>query len=580
MKMRWFIVAFMLLVAGAAGVYFYWQKPGVPQPDAISLFPRDTLAVLSGNHLTKTINRFQQSPLGKTLAALKWEDAANAMDTAPENLEKFKDAVGRLNHVITSTWFNEIFGQEVIVGFLPPPTDSASKPFPEIFLNSIALVTKPRKPAMFLDTLGKMLVKEMSITTETINGKKLTRITTPDGPYIYYALHLGFAVMGFDPIPVLACLTESTPAAQGASPIEGYGAFAGSLFGAEAEHFHFFCNIDEILQRISEIQPAAGAEPQAREAFKTAVSLLSGVRSLGAVLVDGGGSSIQARMQVLFNYEALHPWTAKALKHAPEPDPSLSWATETPILYAWQNTQDWMPQWDMIATSDSVEKENIEAFKAWFNDHFEMGIEEALAAFDSQTLWLVNDLDIGGLFPMPEVLLGFKMKDPLIFNQLANQAADMLGMNLQTESYDGLTIEHMVTPFGDIVNPAYVCKDGFCAVATNRALLKTFITPAGRPSLMDNPKFKAVSQGLADPNNQVVYVDLERLFGKTKSILEWAASWAGAMDPKNAVRRNEVLGKIVYPLLDGLAMFQAMGMRTYIEKDRVHMNASILVRRE
>ena len=583
MKNIRFILVFFLLIAGASGAYYYFNKPVAPVlADPMQLLPSDTLAAVTAIRLTETIDQFRRSPLGKTVGTMDWEAAANSLGIRPEETIRAKETLTQARQILSSTWCNEIFGQQAAIGLLPPAAaDIHSTPPQEVLKETLILVARPQKPSQFLDILGKMVLKEIQVTAETYEGHNIKRVTIPDGPAFFYAVQSGYALIGLNPRPVLLCMTPKAPVPERLTATEGYRALAETLFGAADERFRSYLNVEALVERFSDLLSSFLNEmdQKEQETLKNSLAYLSGIRSVGAVSLDNGGPVIHERLQALIDPGLLHPQMVKSLSRAPELNPTLAMATQTPIFYFWQNYQDFMQLWEMAVASDPDEKASIDQFKAWFKGQLDMEVEEVLAAFDSQIMWVFNDVTDGGLFPAPELAVSFKMKDAEIFTQLLSNIASGMGVNLQTESHPELTITHAVTPIGDAINPAFACKEGFCTLATNRQLLKTLLSPAGRQPLTENPKFKAVSQGWLDPSNQLAFLDLEEALKKTRLVIDWGANWVAAMDPQNAPNRSELLDKAVYPLLEGFSMYQAAGLRTLIKNDRISTDISILVRR-
>ena len=206
-------------------------------------------------------------------------------------------------------------------------------------------------------------------------------------------------------------------------------------------------------------------------------------------------------------------------------------------------------------------------------------LDKFLEAFGTQAGLLVNDLNTGGMFPVPELALFIQARQPDVINQFIKQQAGQFKMPVLQESYQGKDLQYVMLPLGGDLSPAYAFSKGFCTLALNRTLLKSMLDEKGTNRLSSHPSFKAVDQGLTDKNNQVFYMRTEGLVAKTRDIVNWAMTWMAMSKPEEAEQARQIVELGVNPLLDGLTMFKAVGGRTYNLEDRINSDMQVLMDR-
>jgi hypothetical protein len=188
-------------------------------------------------------------------------------------------------------------------------------------------------------------------------------------------------------------------------------------------------------------------------------------------------------------------------------------------------------------------------------------------------------LNMGGMFPIPELALFVQVRQPDVIDQLIRHQAEQFNLPVLKESYKGTDLQYVMLPLGEDMSPAYAFSKGFCTLALNRTLLKSMLDEDGTNRLSSHPSFKAVNQGLTDENNQVFYMRTDGLVAKTRDIVNWALTWMAMAKPNEGDQVRQIVELGVYPLLDGLSMFKAMGGRTYTQGDRINSDMQMLLDR-
>jgi hypothetical protein len=566
-----------LLIVGAVGAYFFWYKPLSPPLAPAQILPADTLACLEVRNLKQTLDEFRDGPIGQAIGGIDVREAALRLDADPEEIEELIKVRDQVMQGVESPWFDEFFGQEVLIAIFPLEIDMGEEPSAELFQRSLVLVTRPRQPADLIDTLGKMFVKDLDITAETIEGHTINRAvaTQGDGPPIFYAVTRGLAVTGLDPDPILRCLNQSNGESAGLVALAPYQELEKSLGAKSSDRFKLYWDLEASLKWIEDAAPRLGADPKEMEELRQGLKYLAGFEALGITSSMESGKPITQKMRFRFDPENAHPMMAGAIGRSPETNPTLAMVPPDPIYYSWQNTQDLKGLWESLKSFEDFKAEDLKAFENSFQQFTGVSVDDAVAAVGPQVAWVFNDLITGGLFPVPELGLMVEVHKPDVLQRIISSLGDRIGVPLATESMDDQLVTYAQTPLGEDLRPAFICSGDYCTIATNMRLLKRMVSPVKGEGLDQNPKFKALDQGLSGDVNQVVFIDLQKGASKVKDVLKWSASMAAMTNQDDGPKITYLFENIVNPLLDAMAQYPAMGQKAVLEAKSISVDLYI-----
>ena len=133
-----------------------------------------------------------------------------------------------------------------------------------------------------------------------------------------------------------------------------------------------------------------------------------------------------------------------------------------------------------------------------------------------------------------------------------------------------------VVPTGDL-QPTFCITDNYFVFSSNRKQIRDFILDGdGYQALDGNPEFKRVNNGLTSENNSVNYIDSRSLVVLFKEVFSWIGTMIAIQDREAAQRSKILIDEMLNPLLDGLAMYSTIGMRSYTEENRIHIESKVL----
>jgi len=172
-------------------------------------------------------------------------------------------------------------------------------------------------------------------------------------------------------------------------------------------------------------------------------------------------------------------------------------------------------------------------------DEFEakMGLsveDDILPAFGDEIGGYIADIQMGGLVPIPKILLFTEIKNKSKAEHLLGKLKTHPLAVFQDENYNGIPIKYIALPFGESVQPGYCFLGDYLLIATSRQLLRGSIDTFGNTSksLRADRDFRAIDFGLTDKNRGIYFIKIGQVIDKVKGIVKWVNQWVSAQEQK------------------------------------------------
>lgn len=576
------IVLVIVALAATAGAYIYFYQPfSRPQQTAMeSMLPGDTLGMVRFCEVKKQIERFKAGRMGQALAGLDLPRLMEVMSIPPaqrtvalQKLENFKAA-------IESSWFDTLFGQDVSVAVLNVPIEIEKLEAGDIqsVLDALVMVARPKAPARVLESLNSMFSTQLAVQTDAYQQWEINQFVLENGHPVFYVLTDGMMVAGLSAAPVKRCLDQTMDQTSSLLQSQTYQRHCAGLYQPGQTDMVAYADADKVIATMTEyVNSQLAVNPEMALAKKQLESI-QGLESFNFVQYDDGGPLLRSKMIVAVDENRLSPTLAATMKTAPMTNPTLKNVPAKALMYSWQNTVDLKLVWEEVKQLPDMKPEVLEQIEQTVAMQTGMEMEALLAAFGGQFGMLVNDINMGGMFPIPELALFIEVKQPELIDRLLKQQISQFNMPLQKETYRGADVQYLTIPMLANMSPSYILSDGFCTLSTSQTLLKGMLD-APEASLAGDPEFAALGQTMTSENNQVFYMDTAGLVAKTRDVINWAMSWMAMTKPDSIQQTQQVMELVVNPLLDGFSMVKAVGGRTFNEKTHISSDFHVLLDR-
>lgn len=579
------IVLVIVALAATAGAYIYLYQPfSRSQQTAMeSVLPGDTLGMVRFCEMKKQIDRFKAGRMGQALAGLDLPRLMEVLSIPPAQRTVVLQEIENFKAAIESSWFDTLFGQDVSVAVLNVPIEIEMLESGDIqsVLDALVLVARPKAPVRVLESLNSMFSTQLAVQTDAYQQWEINQFVLENGHPVFYALADGLMVAGLSAAPVKRCLDQTLDQTSSLLQSQTYQRHCAGLYQPGQTDMVAYADADKVIATITEyVNSLLGIDPDMAALVKTKKQLESirGLESLNFVQYDDGGPLVRSKMIVAIDENRLSPTLAAAMKTAPMTNPTLKNVPAKALMYSWQNTVDLKLVWEEVKQLPEMKPEVLEQIEQTVAMQTGMEMEALLAAFGSQFGLLINDINMGGMFPIPELALFIEVKQPELIDQLLKQQISQFNMPLQKETYRGADVQYLTIPMMANLSPSYILSDGFCTLSSSQTLLKGMLD-APDASLAGDPDFAALGQTMTAENNQVFYLDTAGMVAKTRDLINWAMSWMAMTKPEIIQQTQQVMELVVNPLLDGFSMVKAVGGRTFNEKTHISSDFHVLLDR-
>jgi len=284
----------------------------------------------------------------------------------------------------------------------------------------------------------------------------------------------------------------------------------------------------ESFMRVS----AGGDEQDFRRQGEEFMAQLSGFETLG--ISSQLEPVVRVSYHMLFDPKKLNPDFAEIYTCPARENQSIRFIPKDVLGYQWNNCLNLGHYWqqlkmEMAQRPDSTEQIAMVEAQTGFNIEADI-----LPAFGDEFGGYIQDIQIGGLFPVPKMVLFIKIQDRGKAQRLLARLKEQPFIRLQQENYNGIPLEFVALPLGQDISPGFCFIDDYLLVATSNTLLRSSIDASKEPSmsLLANPTFKEVDFGLTDKNRSVQFIMVGSLIDKIKGVARWGNQWVSDRDKK------------------------------------------------
>ncbi|UCD80944.1 MAG: DUF3352 domain-containing protein [Desulfobacterales bacterium] len=564
------IVTVLLCMVTAAGAYYFYYRSFSEKYTAEQLLPAETLATVRFEHFKQSIDKFRSGRLGQAVSQIDLNSVLTELGTPPASIKEAENFIAGVKETLDSTWFDALFGQQVTLAVLPADFTDAAKITEEEIARALAIVLRPRHPAKLLDWLKQMFTADIQVASETYHQWEINRFEWQPGVDVHYTVTNGLVVLALNREPVVRCLDTLQRPETSLMQNADFQTVERELQGQpEAEAFGFI-NIDELYRMGTVLLSKKMAGRPDAGFIEKQLTQLNGFIAGGYAAYDDGSTVLQKKIVVLVDRDALEPQFARMLNVKPEIGGMLAMLPENTLGFTWQNTLDLRLYYDSLTQSEDFKPEDIEAVNANLQQKFGVSLDELVDAFGPQWGMALSSVKTGGMFPIPELGLFIQSARPEVAEKIILQAVGKSDMPVLIDEYKSQRIKYLQLPFGSDLSPCYAYINGYCILAVNTNMIKSYIdTMNNGRNITGSDAFKAIDKGLSDKNNQLAFVKFDQLIDTVPEIMRWGSSMAAYANPDKARQFTPVAEQVINPLVDGLKMYKTVGFRSFIAEAKI-----------
>ncbi len=566
-------LAFLLLIVIGGGIFAYLlssrYEGGI---DPVDILPPGTVAVVDWTNPAGSYERFKESRLGVRVAAIDWPRVLRGLDTPARRIRRIENTRRKIRQAVNTPLFRELFGGRVVLALLPAAPGKRMVPAAALRKN-LVLIVRPRHRASFIDLLSSFFAGRLKFRTQSYRGTVIKSFALDRKLSLSTAVTDGLILISLAPEPLERCLDQSFARLTGGrSGLNGDFAYRNLRERARRQD-DLFCYLDLVrLRTMLKRLAAAGPDAAAAATLKKIVAASGPFQSVA--LFRKPGRRIQNYSGVVrFAPQLLNEVQKKLYTSKPVQDKILATIPAGQIFYFWMNTLDPQTWWQAARTDARPDDaRQLRRLQQWLIDNTGQTPEKLFAMLGHQFSLSLTRINTSGLFPVPRLCCRLAVVDKKGIQAVLDKM--LAGLPVRTDKVAGIPVTSIMLA-GGLMQPSYALVDGFLVIADSRRQIDAILQP-GHETLVRDARFKKVNVGLTEPNNLIIFSRNAELLDGLKELVSWAGTIVAIRDARAGAKSKVLIDQVVLPVLDGLKMNVAAGVREFNTGRELIMESAVL----
>ena len=535
-------------------------------PDRVShesFISGDAHIVISQYDLQDRIAELGSSPLGRTIADLRYEVVGKEMGLSDDEIRRFLKLKDDIKKNYQNPLVQMLVGKEVSIALLPF-SDHEALDFVEQITDHLLVISRPSQNARLMDVATWAISSDERIATVRYGTHTITRFNLEDARRLSVARVRDVVVMSLNEKVLRQSLDLYDGDRQGLRESEEYQSKIDHFDGASFVGYFNFAGLPDLVNRAIQESPSDNErlliiDKEKVEAYQSAIF---GAWSEENTIIDKAVISFDPK---LLDEQP----NSKMLSKAGLPQ-SFKRVSQDTIIYHWSNQFSPKTILGMLGQDPSLSDATETQFVGELSKITGLTADQLFDLFDNDLTLAVRGINEDQLVPMPRFLLSVKSEDVEKIKKVVDSLIDHYSIPVRRSSLADTNIISWggIIGIGSIL-PTLSFTDDSAIISSNRQQIKNYVAPDGIQSLADLESFQAMSTALLKPSHSFTYVD----FAQTADMLQEMVSWGGtmlALKDKELARKSKVLiDDLINPLLEGLSMYSIIGSRKYLEGNTI-----------
>ena len=566
--MKRFVWLFLFLTI-TGGVVYQLTSHRQQTRDPLELVPQQTMLMLDWTDAAGAARGFLQSRFGRSLASINWPFVLDQLEVQGPLRDQLQDQVSSLMDFIAHPLFKELFSKRVIFALLPvAPAAFMDDPQGVLAENLLMLVTPEHERVVpgILSLLSPVMGRDESLSYQ---GIPIAVFVQENGGRLYIASVDGQLVVS----PGMELVKQSIDLSLMHLVREQTGFLLNREYntlkerGLGQDDFFLFADFSRLKPLFNMLRPQAetgkgGGLPE----FAGTARMVFFHQSIE--------NTQQFTSVVQFDPDQLAPFQKAIYTRKPAENSRLRSMPADLLVYFWSNWLD-LPAWWQETLTRGTENEVAAAVRiaAWIEKQTGMSIDQFLALFGREFGFHIPEIRTSGFFPVPSICLYIELADPDRAQKLLEKIIS--GLPLRRDKVAGIPVVSIMAG-GGLMQPSYALLDRFLVLADSREQIED-ILKSGSKRLVSDDVFQTVDMGMLQSSNLVMFARTAELIDSVKEFASWAGTIIAIRDEQAGAKSKVLLDQVILPLLDGLKMYRAKGVRSYTAPGEVVLETVVLI---
>lgn len=566
MKRFVWLLLFLTLMGGVVYLLTFHRQQ---TRDPLELVPQQTMLMLDWTDAAGATRGFLQSGFGRRLTSIDWPFVLDQLEVRDPLREQLQHQVTSLMDFIAHPLFKELFSRRVVFALLPvAPAVFMDDPQGALAENLLMLVT-PKHERVLLGLLS--LLSPVTSRDESLSyqGVPITEFVRENGRRLYLASVNGQLVVspGMEPVKQSIDLSLMHLVREQTGFLRNSDYNTLKERGRGLDDFFLFADLIRLKPLFNKLRPQAVTEKER--------GLPEFVGSERMVFFHHSNNNIQQFTSIVqFDPDQLAPFQKTIYTRKPVENSSLRNMPSNLLVYFWSNWLD-LPAWwrETLARGTDNELAAAAGIAAWIEKQTGMSIDRFLALFGSEFCFNIPEIRTSGFFPVPSICFFIELADPDRAQELLEKMIS--GLPLRREKVAGIPVVSIMAG-GGLMQPSYALLDRFLVLADSREQIEDILMRSSK-RLVSDDSFQAVDMGMLQSSNMVMFARTAELIDSLKEFASWAGTIIAIRDEQAGAKSKVLLDQVILPLLDGLKMYRAKGVRSYTAPGEVVLDTVVLI---
>ncbi len=565
---HFFLLLFTLFLVGGLVYLLTFHRRQARDP--LELVPEQAVLMLDWTDAAGTVQGFFASRFGRSLTSIDWPDVMEQLQVSEEIRNQLQAQAAGVTHFLEHPLFREMFSRRFVAALLPvDQADLSSKP-QQAVADRLLLVVDPRHEYAFSRLLSLITTVREKREDLSYQDVSITRFTLEGDRTIYAASVDGYLVIS----PGLETVHSSIDLSLKHLIQERTGFVMNSEYaqlkkrGRKRDDFFLYADFSGLkpllkMFRSSEHNGKPGNDQ----------SEFFGTRRM--VLFHRTSENIQQFTSIVqFDPDMLAPFQKTIYTRAPVENRHLLNMPADLLVYFWSNWLD-LPAWwqETLARGTAEELAAAGRISDWIEKQSGMSIDDFLSLFGQEFGFEIAEIRTSGFFPVPRICCCVELTDRAMVEQLLEKI--ITGLPVRRDKVAGIPVVSIMAADG-LMQPSYALLDRFLVMADSREQIED-ILKVNSKRLVKDDLFQAVDMGMLQPSNLVVFARTAEIIDGLKEFASWAGTMIAIRDEDAGSKSKIIIDQVILPLLDGLKMFRAKGVRSYTAPGEVVLDSVVLV---
>ncbi|MDD3816384.1 MAG: DUF3352 domain-containing protein [Desulfocapsaceae bacterium] len=557
---------------------------------AADFLPAEALVCIEQRDLAQLLDDFKVSRLGRAVTGIDYVKLAEGLGLPVEEVNRVRGMRKQLDDFLNSPVFKEFFGQEFTLGLLPVPDESLTIP-EKTLKSSLLLIAKPRHNTDIIELLTSLFAGKLEQTSIQHGKYSLKQYLIDEDNTLTAVIVDGYVIAALDDRLVKESLDRYESKQGSLAQKKEYIRLRHDFMKSKLFAYVSMPELHGQLGRLSETLDSVQKEDLQKviEQWKGWEGVAFGAWKKKGLLRD--------KVVILFNKDSLDPLVGKMFAIQPVDNKTLAMVPAGVLGYYWTNTLDLNAFWKMFTLEMNESEEQLRAIEQDVKSGTGVELSDLLSMFGSEAVVLLRKIATDGFIPLPDGALFLKIEKEEDFIKMLKPLLAKNNILTKTEEYKGVKLTTLEVSFHPSLQPVYALHQGYLILASTVDLLKNIVDSTADDAkdqlqsagmkegvggtLVSEDSFKQMNKGMGlgmtKKNNSVSFVRFSSLLHVVKELASWGGTMLSMQDREAAQRSKVMIEELIFPLLDGLAMYEVVGSRSHIQDDAIILESATIL---